>query len=182
MNELNSNDYAKYGNISSEEIISIFTNKDSKVAASVLETVKNIMSAGEDASILLVDQPEYRLMLNIQVKGGVTPAERHGRWHDLSFYLMGGNQISVGGELGGSKEGPGEEKRGGVLSGAKTMSVETDSLLMIPAKIPHQNSFISRTAFLIVKVPVAQENQSPVGSVLDRWDETVHIDGYMSGQ
>lgn len=104
-----------------------------------------------DVCVLKVSDTE-KWIVNVRDLGGTAPPERHRDWHDLSRYVLGGNDITVDGTLEGATETSDGEWREGTIAGGRTLAVRPGDLLWTPAGTPHQSHFLPGTAFIIVKI------------------------------
>lgn len=152
-------DLAGYGPVRGEDLRSAFVQRDGLRA--VYHLVQRLAASGQDADVCVFENPgRERWILNVRTTGGEAPPEQHRDWHDLSLYLLGGNDVRVGGELKGAREVSDGEWREGTLTGGNILPVRPGDLLWTPAGIPHQSHFLPQTAFVIVKIRAGAEAAS----------------------
>lgn len=169
-------------NLSAEQILPLFTKEKPADRHTIFAEIDRLIKSSQELDLMLVDQADWRLMLNVRAAGGVTVPEQHRDWHDVSLYLAGSNKISVGGKLAGAEATSGGEQRGGSLEPVSTYALKIGDLLVVPSGAPHQNNFSPGTAFAIIKVRAGREAKSPVGDIVSDWGGITHIASHVSSQ
>lgn len=156
-----------YGTIAPEVMRALFIEPSSSSVMKLREVVRGIITAGADADVCLaIDPNDERWIVNVRANGGETPPERHRDWHDCSLYLLGGNDIAVGGMMDDAEEVSKGEWRKGSLKDSETLSVRAGDLLWVPADVPHRNNFQPHTAFVIVKIKKGRERNHELLSAI----------------
>jgi hypothetical protein len=136
----------------------LFTSLEEEMAAHVRTVLQAIRDGGNDADAIVAEESgKTKWIVNVKTAGGDTPPERHRDWHDYSLYLLGGNDIAVGGTMTDAEEVSDGEWRKGSLASANTITVRPGDFLWIPAGAPHENHFLPGTGFVIVKVRIGNE-------------------------
>jgi len=170
---------APYVSFAPDALISLFA-KDAHQHGAILQAVGEIMAAGHDADVALVDEDDWRIILNARANVGETRPEAHRDWHDASLYLTGANAIAVGDRLEGAQEKePGNgEWRAGTIVNERTIQLKPGDLLFVPAGVPHQNHLEPKTAFAVMKIRAGKEAHSPLARVIKGWSEVVCLENY----
>lgn len=138
----------------------------------VLQIAQKIMADERDADVCVAEtSSKERWILNVRSTGGLAPPERHRDWHDLSLYLLGGNDLRVEGELTDAEEVSEGEWRKGALVDGTVFPVRAGELLWTPAGVAHQSRFLPQTAFIIVKIH--RDATATIGA-LDRITDRSH--------
>lgn len=144
------------------------------------DLVRRIAHEGHDADVCVEETSgQERWILNVRSTGSAASPERHRDWHDLSLYLLGGNDVRVGGELTGAYEIADGELREGTLTGGSVFRVRAGDLLWVPANVPHANAFELGTAFVIVKLYRSASPDLPVFRRLAHTGATQHLPSFL---
>jgi len=164
---------------SEEDILRTFAEMVSPRA--LLTQIEKLLAEGHVVDAPLIERENWKIILNVRPEVGETRPEMHRDWHDVSIYLLGANAISVGDSLRDAfeKETGNGEWRAGTIVNERTIQVQADGLLFVPAGIPHQNHLAENTAFLVLKVRKGSETDAPFPSQLTDWQTVQPISGYL---
>ncbi len=173
-------DLAPYGHLTAESARAAF-DAAAGGAANVLDIARKILADSRNADVCFEEsEGTERWILNVRVDGGRASPEQHRDWHDLSLYLLGGNDLRVEGSLTEAEEVSDGEWRKGALVGGTVFPIRAGDLFWTPASVPHQSDFLPQTAFLIVKM---HRNAPATIGALDRIanrERPQHIPSFVS--
>jgi len=138
----------------------------------IVEKITGQLQAAGLTEQVLIENDDFRLLLIVRSGAQEAPAEKHEKWHDLSVYLKGVNEMMAEGILKAATESKKGEWIGGVIEGGRKIHIKAGDRLLVPAGTPHRNSFKTGTIFAIAKIRVGREKRSPLGNLAINWAKT----------
>ena len=95
------------------------------------------LSAGPGALTLATLADHENFYVLVAGRTGPGEVEVHEHWGDYMVIQQGEAEFTSGGTVSGARQTAPGERRGGAITGGKTVTIKTGDVLMVPAGEPH---------------------------------------------